>query len=147
MALSSYTGCTYMGQVLGTTGSVPYWHPTRTIYPCIMLANQSSGYSSCPPAMMVLEPGPNGEVSVIRWTAPNNGTINLLAVFNPGESGITTVVLLRNQGFIWSATDSGIIPPLITNVTVGETFDFTMAITSTYYSCTIGFYVQIKYLG
>ena len=107
-----------------------------------MQANQSSGYYSCPPAMMVLEPGPNGEVSVIRWTAPKNGTINLLAVFNPGESG-----LLRNQGFTWSATDSSIAPPLITNVTVGETFDFTMAITSTYYSCTIGFYVQIKYLG
>ena len=78
---------------------------------------------------------------------PKNGTINLLAVFNPGESGITTVGVLRNQGFIWSATYSGIVPPLTTNVTVGETFDFTVAISSTYCSCTTGLNVQIKCLG
>jgi len=63
------------------------------------------------------------EHSVLRWTAPIEGTINVTGQFLPGDTGTMTVAVRLNNIIVWNVTDSGTFD-LIENVSVGDTIDF-----------------------
>lgn len=87
-----------------------------------------------PPNMLNLHPGPSGEYSVLRWTAPDSGTYHLEADFqglnsNPGTT--SNVVILHNNATIFSSNINGFgassaqhFPPTEIDVAAGDTIDF-----------------------
>ena len=70
-----------------------------------------------------LHPGGGWEPSVVRWTAPCAGTVTVQGQFLPGDVGIMTVGVRRNNQPWWSASDAGAFN-LTTNVAAGDTIDF-----------------------
>jgi hypothetical protein len=96
-------------------------------------SSQSYGIA---PGQLYLHPGPYGEASVVRWTAPTdfNGTVEITGQFYPGDSGImqTAVVLNNNWTTLaWHSPDAGTFS-LTTSVTAENTIDF--AVYGAYYS-------------
>jgi hypothetical protein len=78
-----------------------------------------------PPGWLSMHPGPETQPSVIRWTAPANGHVNVAGQFLPGDSGIMQVAVRLNNQSWWSAADSGSYD-LQTGVVAGDTIDFTV---------------------
>jgi hypothetical protein len=94
-----------------------------------------------PPTLLNLYPGPNGERSVVRWTAPSDGTYHIEGRFEginrpkfdrPMKPGTTTdVAVLYKQGFALKDTQISNYrsrAPISYDVTVkaNETIDFSV---------------------
>jgi hypothetical protein len=76
-----------------------------------------------PVGWLSLHPGPNKEPSVLRWTAPVAGSVNVTGEFLAGDTGIMTIAVHHNNNEIWKATDAGKFN-LNVNVATGDTIDF-----------------------
>jgi len=85
-----------------------------------------------PPAKLLVHPGPTGENSVIRWTAPVSGIYQIEAVFTGRDiySTSTDVAILHKSVEIWSGFVNGYDVPLSVSKTVsvnaGDIIDFTV---------------------
>ena len=83
-----------------------------------------------PPDLLNLHPGPNGERSVVRWTAPAAGTYTVSGRFQGLDTvGTTTDVLVRHNSttlFSGAVTGYGARVPFSATVTVaaGDTVEF-----------------------
>jgi hypothetical protein len=76
-----------------------------------------------PPGSLALHPGPGTEPSVLRWTAPAGGHVQVQGQFEAGDSGSMQVaVRLAGQPW-WSSVDAGAFD-LQTNLAAGATVDF-----------------------
>ncbi len=80
----------------------------------------TSPYVSIPAGTVVLHPGPNGEFSVVQWTAPTAGTINVTGSFGAGDSGSMSYFVLSNGTVIYKSL----------NDPNTETFSFSEAVTA-----------------
>ena len=74
-----------------------------TTTPPYVMHNSTSDpivYSSLtlPPDLLNLHPGPNGENTVVRWTAPLSGVYTIQGRFQGLDSTTTDVSLLKNSG-------------------------------------------------
>jgi hypothetical protein len=83
-----------------------------------------------PPAYLQLHPGVNGEVSVVRWTAPTSGTFSVQGAVR-GLDLITSTnfyVILNSERRVFSAAISDRNPPIFFHhtltVSAGDTVDF-----------------------
>jgi hypothetical protein len=89
--------------------------------PCIWKPTEAS--YGVPLGWISLHPGPGTEPSVLRWTAPEAGTIHIAGEFLFGDTGIMKVVIRKNNQEIWRAEDAGSFD-LTTKVSDGNTIDF-----------------------
>ena len=82
------------------------------------------------PGQMVNHPGPNGEYSVLRWTAPQAGEIEVSASFSGADSTTTDVHVLFNEttmaGCDGNVNGFGAGPTFSQTlvVEIGDTIDF-----------------------
>jgi hypothetical protein len=90
--------------------------------PCIWINNEGVRYG-VPGGWLSLHPGPGTEPSVLRWTSPKKGKIQVTGQFLTGDSGRMSVSILHNSAKIWNATDSGNFD-LPLEVTSGDTINF-----------------------
>ncbi len=124
---TSYTGASLEG-----------WSGPVNNYPYVELNASTSTFTGndtvFPPGQMILEPGPNGEYSAVRWTAPVAETLSLNVSFvglAPNPATTTDVHVLANGVRIFDGTvnDYGssnaanFVAPNV-SVTAGETIDF-----------------------
>lgn len=81
------------------------------------------------PFQMTMHPGPTGEYSVLRFTAPSTGLFNFVAAFiGQDVVGTTTDVhVLKNNGVLWSSTVNGYLNTTSKSssvaLAVGDTLD------------------------
>ena len=86
------------------------------------------------PLQMVNHPGPNGEYSVLRWTAPKAGEVEVSASFSGADSTTTDVHVLFNETTIAGCDGNvnGFGPgPTCSKtlvVEIGDTIDFVVGI-------------------
>src|SRR5262249_17510884 len=105
------------------------------------------------PGQLGFHPGPNGQYSVVRWTAPRAGALSLVASFSGLDITPTTtdVHVLHNGAALFDGeiTEFGAGPSFDTAVVVaaGDTIDFAVGYGSngTYFSDTTGLDVFIAY--
>jgi hypothetical protein len=90
--------------------------------PCVWVNTGEVAFGA-PSGWLSLHPGPAEQPSVIRWTAPDAGNIQVLGEFLPGDSGKMVVAIRQNNREIWTASDSGSFDQLV-KVIVGDTLDF-----------------------
>jgi hypothetical protein len=87
-----------------------------------------SGSVPYPPGQLGMHPGPSGEYSVVRWTAPAGESVTLSGSFYRLDPAATTDVhLLRNGASIFDGTVNSASPvpfTLTTDVLFGDTIDF-----------------------
>ncbi len=89
------------------------------------------GSTTWQPLEMVNHPGPGGEYSMVRWTAPAAGVVNVVAAFAGRDSATTDVHILRNnnvaeQVFNGYVNGPGSAQSFVGTLTVqaGDTLDF-----------------------
>jgi hypothetical protein len=111
-----------------------------------------------PPNDLHLHPGPNGEYSVVRWTAPSSGTIVIQGVFEGLDSGgptSTDVHVLHNsshsllRGPINSYRQPLAFSGILLRVVAGDTIDFAVGFgnNGTHYYDSTGIRFVITRLG
>jgi hypothetical protein len=109
-----------------------------------------------PPDMLNLHPGPSGEKSVVRWTAPTAGTVKIEGRFEGiDKAGTTTdVAVVKNTAttlFSDNIDDYGDRAPfsITTTVAAGDTIDFAVGYGSNadYTSDSTGLSVTITPTG
>jgi hypothetical protein len=87
-----------------------------------------------PPHSLAFHPGPDGENSIVRWTAPASGVFEVSATFTGRDDagGTTTdvAVMLDGSRQLWSAEVSGYLDTHTfeqqLSLNAGETVDFTV---------------------
>ena len=115
-------------------GSPIWWGPLAGLPPLqdirlpAVWLNTGSEVYSVPPGMLAFHPGPNGEASVMRWTAPTgvSGLGSIQGQFLPGDFGIMQVGVFEDGDWaspLWTGTDSGTFN-LSVPLAAGDTIDF-----------------------
>jgi hypothetical protein len=108
-----------------------WWGPLQYdggVAPVIALNTTGSPINGVQPGQLALHPGPNGEASVLRWTAPVgvSGLGSIQGQFLPGDAGIMQVGVFENGNWaspLWTGTDSGAFS-ISVPLTAGDTIDF-----------------------
>jgi len=84
-----------------------------------------------PPSYLLSHPGPNNEVTVVRWTAPSSGSFRLQGAVAGLDQYPTTTgfyVVLNSNNYLFSATIDSYKTPLpfhkVLTVSAGDTLDF-----------------------
>jgi hypothetical protein len=90
-----------------------------------------TGTNIFPPDMLLLHPGPAGEYSIVRWTAPAAGTYSITGAFRGLDRGNTTTddhIRLNSSTSLFSTTINSFdeVKPFSINRTLnaGDTLDF-----------------------
>lgn len=94
--------------------------------PSFMYNYSNSTVYGVAPKETSLHPGSSGEISVLRWTAPQAGTISIKGSFKVGDTGAVDVYILKNTTTLFSKTSTLIteIFDQTTTVAIGDTVDF-----------------------
>ncbi len=75
------------------------------------------------PGQITLHPGPNGEVTVLRFMAPSTDQYSIVGQFFAGDVGIMQVGVREGSTWLWQAQDYGVFS-LSENLSAGQTVDF-----------------------
>jgi hypothetical protein len=79
---------------------------------------------------LTFHPGPNGEYSIVRWTAPTDGTSNVTAQFASIHFGTQEECVYHNTEMLFDTVTSNysVAPPYNSSFSVhaGDTIDFTV---------------------
>lgn len=77
--------------------------------PIIWINGSTLPINGTPPGDIAFHPGPGGEASVLRWTAPASffGTAHVAGQFLAGDVGVMQVAIRFNGSTVWNATDAG----------------------------------------
>lgn len=123
--LNDFSGFTlYANSGTEPTWGVPYWNIPDPNPPSIWKNTHSDGLFGVPKDWLSLQPHANTETSVLRWTAPSDGDVEVTGEFLAGEGGGQTVVVRLNNSPWWSpGSDHGAFN-LQTTVAAGGTIDF-----------------------
>ncbi|HZU29401.1 MAG TPA: hypothetical protein VFA04_28010 [Bryobacteraceae bacterium] len=129
-----------------TSTTFPYWgcaglsgwyHNIDSGDP-LLVANTSGGVATCgttiilPAQMLLLHPGPHGENSVLRWTAPASAKISIQGAFEGADVSTTTDVsiLLNSSAVLFSDYINGLGNAksfqITLDVTAGDRIDFSV---------------------
>jgi len=113
---------------------------------------QVCGETWCiPPKFLHLHPGPNGEIDVLRWTAPDSGTYTFRVKFEGldwlAPSTIFYIVQDSQEVLLQAPVDSykqvAKWNPKPIKLAQGETIDFMVAVGDHYYCDSTGVAVRI----
>lgn len=94
--------------------------------PSFMYNYSNSTVYGVAPKESSLHPGSSGEISVLRWTAPQAGTLSIKGSFKAGDTGAVDVYILKNTTTLFSKTSTLITESYdqTTTVAIGDTVDF-----------------------
>ena len=106
--------------------------------------NLGSPVNGVPTGWLCLHPGNGNQPSVLRWTAPADGVVEVAGQFLPGDLGYMQVAVRRNGQAWWEAGDFGSFD-LTNTVSVGSTIDF--AVYGAYYYGSTPLAATITYLS
>lgn len=92
-----------------------------------------------PPSLLLVHPGPQGQYSVVRWTAPTTGTYEIAGSFlgldSQGNTTTDVHILLNSSTSLFDADVSGFNMPqgfsLTQTVSSGDTIDFVVGLVAT----------------
>lgn len=87
-----------------------------------MNTTSSTGYGVAP-GQLSLHPGPAQQPSVLRWTAPFEGSYDIVGQFFGGDGGTMQVGVRQGSSWLWQGTDAGVFE-LHRTVTAGTSIDF-----------------------
>ncbi|MBI5443813.1 MAG: PEP-CTERM sorting domain-containing protein [Deltaproteobacteria bacterium] len=75
------------------------------------------------PGQLTIHPGPGNLPSILRFTAPVDGSYDVVGRFFPGDSGTMQVGVRQGGSWLWQATDQGSfdLDPVLS---AGDTLDF-----------------------
>ena len=76
-----------------------------------------------PDGMITQHPGPAGDASILRFTAPEAATADIVGQYLAGDSGTMLLAILVNGTSVWTATDAGTFD-LDATLSGGDTVDF-----------------------
>ena len=117
----------------GLNGNIPGWcgpipGPGTGLNFPVIWKNTGPAVSGLQTGQLSLHPGPDGEPSVLEWTAPAgfSGDALIQGQFLPGDVGIMQVGIFENHNWnsaLWTATDSGTFN-LSVPVVPGDKIDF-----------------------
>ena len=122
---------------------------TPIVFENTAATNQQGGGANLDPGQLAFHPGPNGEISIVRWISPGAESISLNTIFTGRDNvnGTTTDVHIFHNG---SSLFDGLVngfgpgsgPSFATSLAVlqGDTIDFAVGIgnNGTYISDTTG---------
>lgn len=91
--------------------------------PAIAYNSQPTVQYGVAPGQLTLHPGPAYQASVLRFTAPIDGTYNFVGQFFAGHTGIMSVAVRKVSTMLWSASDAGSFN-LTQTITAGTVMDF-----------------------
>ena len=81
---------------------VPMWHlPAASQIPCVWKNSANGALTFVEPGHAALHPGRDGEISIVRWTAPAGGSYDFRVKFSPGDSAITEVFVWRGDKLLY----------------------------------------------
>jgi hypothetical protein len=115
--------------IAGTNGG----NTTPGVYYNTAETTQQIGGVNLESGQLMLHPGPSGEISIVRWTAPDVANLSLNTTFSGRDNinGTTTDVhIFHNNSAIFDGVvngfGSGSGPSFMTNISVlpGDTIDF-----------------------
>lgn len=129
-----------------------------------LLAHNDTGKKLCdeqnvtcyPPAALSLHPGPSGEYSVLRWTAPVTGWFLIETAFaglDADNGGTDVHILVRNKQALFSGPVNTYWVPLTyqtrVKVSVGDTIDILVGFgqNGNYYNDSTGVQFKLTRLG
>jgi len=145
---SSTTFIPYTSYNAAVIPNVEGWGAASPVGPPMVLHNktntaQTSGTITIPPDALNVHPGPNGEKSVVRWTASFAGTVAITGRFLGLDSvGTSTDVSIKWSGSATPLFSSYVglnnqgynIPySVTTSVVAGDTIDFVVGYGNGYY--------------
>ncbi|MFN0051908.1 MAG: Ig-like domain-containing protein, partial [Planctomycetales bacterium] len=120
-----------------STSGLDSWHANFAGQPMVVHNSSASTVTittvSFPTTGLVMHPGPGGQVSVVRWTAPASGLISLSAIFSGCDfvgPTSTDVHVLRNGVSLFESSIAGFGPASESSfsstiaVSIGDTIDF-----------------------
>lgn len=125
--LADFSGFTpYTVSGTNPTYGVPYWD-TGGNGPNIWKNTDGEGLYGVPKGWLSEQPYANTQNGVLRWTAPENGDIDVTGQFLGGSGGGQLVWVRLNNGPWWGGvSDSGSFS-LQTTVVAGNTVDFVVS--------------------
>lgn len=122
LTFAPYTGVTQAS----ATSSAAWWRSPQSpdFTPTVWLRNPTigAGYGVAP-GELALHPSSTKESSVLRFTAPADGTYGINARFFPGDVGDPSVGIRQGTAWLWAARDSGSIH-LYRTLKASDTVDF-----------------------
>ena len=109
-------------------GPDPSWGATTIGDRSPVIWVNEAGYTEygVAPGQLSLQPGPQNQPAVVRWTAPASivGQVTISGLFLPGDGGIMDVgVRLNNTTWLMQGTDSGTFN-WTGSLSPGDTIDF-----------------------
>lgn len=130
----------YGYEMTGGTSFIPYTATDMTYWlawvgdlagdrtPVIVKNDRSSSHLGVAPGQVALHPGPSGQPSIARWTAPNGivGTTVIDGRFFPGDGGAMLIGIIVNNDWtapLFSAVDAGDFH-VVSTLSPGDTIDF-----------------------
>ncbi len=112
----------------GYAGS-PLWNNSNDDQPPVVWKNIGSPQWGVQTGELSLHPGPSNEHTVVRWTSPINGTINITGKFGAGDKEWMNYYIQKNvtEEVLFEVKhtyNDGAFDLLNVPVTVGDTIDF-----------------------
>lgn len=89
----------------------------------VALNTSSATQFGVPPGMLTQHPGPLNQASLLRFTAPEAATADIVGEYLAGDPGAMLLAVLVNGTAVWTATDAGSFD-LDATLTAGSTVDF-----------------------
>lgn len=135
--------------------TVPAWLSSsiRNIYniPSAWKNTNSNSLWGVSQGEVALHPGPEGEISVCRWTAPQKGTISVQGYFGAGDTNQMSYYIFKNDStsvFEMKNTYGDGNFSFNEEVSAGDTIDFMVGLGSNGYYCgNIPIHAIIKLTG
>lgn len=114
----------------GSRGSTERWNDNSIdVVPAIFRnpSTSSVGYTGViqPPELLNLHPGPNGQRSVVRWTAPRAGTFLVHGLFQ----GISTIGTTTDAKILRNETET-LFDEVVNGYRVQKPFSFTVTVSA-----------------
>jgi hypothetical protein len=132
-AFSVYTTSEHSANITGLstpTGALQGWQDPAVI-PAVAvnttgatLTTGCCGSYAAGDIWMHPQVGDNADASIVRWTAPGNGTVVVNAVFNNSGGGVVNEVVLDNGVALANAPTGTALSPFSFAVAAGDHIDF-----------------------
>lgn len=102
--------------------------------PAIWKNRNLYGINGVQPSEVSLHPGPEGSLSIVRWTSPIDGQVNISGYFGAGNPGAMSYYIVKNDTLraSWLNDPGNESFNYTENIAKGDTWDFLVGINTGY---------------
>jgi hypothetical protein len=141
------TGSLDLYTEVGNDGIYAFWRRNLLLNTPWVAKNVSgSTQNAILPGEISLHPGPGGQLTTARWTAPSSGTFSVTGLFGVGDIGNVDVYVYQNATplFVVLSTLNTESFSLMPNVSAGDTIDFMVGSAGDFLFDSTPVYANIK---